>query len=541
MKHTCLAIGFALLAAHAAARADGVTVLVTLASPDALEVSYELPAACSKLSFVKDGAGAQKIRSRWQAQGECGTAAGDTLTRNATSCRLLRFRVPVTSNKITGYPGSFPTGKAIYAHMSNYAVGTQCGPVRYRFASPGSIVTAGALFEGEAAADAGAPALLFSTRRVSPTSELDYFDPALSAAAVTQIRTVANGTAVFLREAMPGAVFKRPIIAASLASEPGGPNIGGNGGDILLLSFFNWPAAPAAQYQRMMNKLVAHEMSHGFQMRDAVDDYPDARLIHEGGAEFLRWAVSLRQGWLTPEQAGAELDDALAACMLGTGDRSWRALSQLDIGANRLEYTCGLPAYVYALAARQGKGASYARIDEFYQQLRAGAKPDFAQALECGAVHCTARVLPAILDQAAPMRSQWATMLEKTGLAKPRAPSQSQIDSMMLQALTALTREDCDGKRSMTPTPDSVLIDTLPSCQSLRADVEVVRVEGLPVFGGALALPAMVDACTSGHTVELGLKNGTALSMPCRVPYQVTTHMYAADMDKISRALEPHR
>lgn len=532
MRHPCLAAGIALFISLPAAAADGVSVAIRLAAPDALEVSYVLPASCKQLPFLKDEPGGQKIRSRWQPQDDCGRAEGDTLVRNA-SCSAVRFKVPVTSDKVTGYPGSFPVGQAVYAHTSNYAVGDQCGPVQYRFAAPG-IETAGAAFSGEAMSNADTSALLFSARLPADAGNLDYFDPALSEVAVKQIRSVADGTAAFLRATMPKAVFKRPIVAATLATEPGGPNIGGSAGEILLLSMFNWPAAPAPELQRLMNKLVAHEMSHPFQMRDAVDDYPDARLIHEGGAEFLRWMVSLRQGWLTPQQAGAELDDALAACMLATGERRWRDVPAREIGATRLEYTCGLPAYVYAMAARQGKGNPYLRIDDFYAQLRAGAKPDFAQAMECATTSpCKARVLPAILEGEGPMRGQWAAMLKQTGLATARAPSQSQLNSMMARAVTELVSDDCDGHSSITPTPVSMLLDTLKACKTLRADAEVVQVEGLPLFGGAQALPAMVAACASRKEVALGLKNGASLHMPCRAPYRITPLFYAADMKKI--------
>ena len=524
-----------ILSAHAGA--DEVLVTVRQAAPDALEVSYLLPAACSSLPFEKNGPDAATIRARWQAQDDCGAAGGDTLQRSSASCPALRFRVPTTSDKVSGYPGSFPVGRAIYAHMSNYAVGTQCGPVRYRFASPGSIRTSTTQFEGEAAGDADAPALLFPARQAFDGKDADYFDPALSPAAVAQIRSVAAGTAAYLGAAMPKTAFRRPIVAATLAREPGGPNIGGSAGEVLLLSLFNWPDMPAPQYQRQMNKLVAHEMSHRFQLRDAVDAYPDARLIHEGGAEFLRWSVSLRQGWLSPQQAADELDDALASCMLGTGSRRWRAVPEREIATNRYEYSCGLPAYVYALAARQGRGSPYARIEAFYGRLGAGGKPDFAQALECGALPCTARVLPAILDGRAPMREAWGAVLDATGLATARAPSQSQLDAMMLQALTELIKEDCSGKRSMTPTPNSVLVDGLPGCRRLRADVEVLRVEGMPLFGGAQALPAMVAACRSRQAVTLGLGDGATLDLACRTPYQVTARMYAADIGKIMEAL----
>lgn len=495
--------------------AAGVTVTVRLAAPDAIEASYELPAACSRLSFLKNGPSAARIRARWQAQDGCGAAGGGALARGPKACAALRFTVPATSDKVAGYPGSFPVGQALYAHMSNYAVGPECGKVAYRYAGPATIRTAGRSFDMSAPADADAPALLFATRQ---TGDIDYFDPALSEAAVAQIRSVAAGTTRYLRKAMPQADYHRPIIAAGLAEEPGGPNIGGSAGDILLLSLFNWPADPAPQYQRQMNKLVAHEVSHRFQLRDAVDGYPDARLIHEGGAEFLRWTASLRQGWLTPAQAAAELDDALADCMLG---------------ASRPEYSCGLAAYVYALAARQGAGTPHARLDRFYEQLRAGARPEFARAIECGEVSCTPRMLPAVLGGAA----RWGEALRETGLATPQPPRQAHVDAMMLQALTRLQQDDCAGGRSITPTPDRVLLDAMSKCRTLRQDAAVVRVEGLTVFGGAEALPAVVAACTARQEVKLGLEDGTTLAMPCKTPYQPMKQVYAADIRKVMTAL----
>lgn len=536
MSRFFLLAGLALFAGHAAAE---VKVDVSLVAPDALQVNYTLPAECSKLSFLKGGPWAGRIRARWQAQGDCGAATGDNLTRGAASCKVVSFRVPATSNKVAGYPGSFPTGAAIYAHMSNYAVGGECGAVEYSYSGPGSIATKLARHQGSAMVDADAPALLFSARLPDGAKDLDYFDPVLKADTVAQIRDRAKRTEAALLKAMPNTPYQRPIIASTLASEPGGPNIGGSAGDVLHLALFNWPSEASPETERMLTVLVAHEMSHRFQMRDAVDDYPDARLIHEGGGEFLRWMVSLQEGWLTPQQAGVELDDALAKCMIIVGDRRWRDVPAREIGANQLEYNCGLPAYVYAMAARQGKGSTFGRIEAFYQQLRAGGKPDFAQSMECGSKPCKPTVLPAVLAQPAPMREQWAALFRSTGLAQAGTPSQAHLDSMMLQALAKMMQADCDGKSSMTPafSQARLLVDSLPGCQTVRADVEVLRVEGKPVFGSMEALPALLQACGSRQSIELGLKDGKSLALPCRAPYQ-PTQVYAADMGKIMRALK---
>ena len=525
--------------AMSSATAENIQVTVRLAAPDALEVSYQMPANCVTLPFTKRGASAAAIRSRWQAVDDCGKADGDSLSRGSKTCESLTFRIPATSRKVAGYPGSFPTGEGIYAHMSNYATAETCGAVRYRFAAPGTILTGMARHEDTAPADADASALLFPSRRPEGGTSLDYYDPALPTATVAQLRDRAERTASWLHQRMPGAQFRRPIIAAAMAKEPGGPNVGGNAGDMLHLALFNWPAEPSREVMQKADLLVTHEMSHRFQLRDAVDGYADARLIHEGGGEFLRWLVSLHHGWLTPREAAVQLDDALAACMLTTGERRWRNLTPAEIGNNRLEYECGLPAYVYAMAASQGKDGALARIDSFYRRLRQGATPGFAEAMECGSGSqpCKPKLLPAILDGEGPMRDQWASMLDDTGLAKPVAPTQRQTDAMMLHAVSKLMADDCQGKRSVTPTGTSVLLDGLPTCASLRNDVEVVQVEGLPLFGGMQALPAIVQACGARRQVTLGLKDGGALAMPCQQPYRPATRMYAADIGKIMRAL----
>lgn len=535
MRSSSLLAGLALFMSSAAA--EKVHVTVRLAAPDAVEVRYELPASCPQLPFLKTGPGAAEIRSHWQPVDGCGKAGGDTLARGGASCKILAFRVPATFNKVEGYPGSFPTGEAIYTHMSNYAVGNSCGAPKYTYAGPGTILTGLARHEGTAPTHSDAPALLFPARLAAGGKSLDYYDPALPAATVAQLRERADRTASWLHSRMRGAQFKRPIIAATMAKEPGGPNIGGSAGEMLHLALFNWPTEPSPEVSRLANKLVAHEMSHRFQIRDAVDFYDDSRLIHEGIGEFLRWLVSLHEGWLTPQDAAGELDDALSACMLITADRRWRDISTVEIGGSRLEYECGLPAFVYALAARQGKEDPVARIDDFYRQLRKGSKPDLARAMECGGQSCQPKVLPTVLDGSQAMREEWASMLEDTGLAKPIPPTQRQTDAMMLGALTKLVREDCHGKRSMTPTAASVLVESLPSCGTLRKDVEVIQVEGWPLFGGLQALPAMAQACVARQEVRLGLTDGTALAVPCRSPYKASTRMYAADICKIMRAL----
>lgn len=161
----------AALALPGLALAADVEVHLRLAAPDALEVRYALPESCMRLPFERSGDGYQKIRATWKSEDACGAADGGALTRSGKACRQLRFRVPASTDKVTGYPGAFPIGEAIYAHASKYAVTAACGSVSYHFAAPGSIGLQGKIHQASAtlAGAAGADlAVLLMPRALAP-------------------------------------------------------------------------------------------------------------------------------------------------------------------------------------------------------------------------------------------------------------------------------------------------------------------------------------------------------------------------------------
>ena len=542
MKTTfiCMVLGAAcsMPGASFARTAEGhVKVHISMAAPEALELTYEMPADCARLPLQKHNPGYQAIRANWQSLDACGTVEEGVLTRGQKACRQIRFRVPVSTDKVVGYPGAFPIGEAIYAHTSKYAVTAACGSVSYLFSAPGSVGLQGKIHRARATAEGdGADLAALLMPRDLPQSEgvLAYYDPKLSAQSVAQIKATLDGTVAFYRKALPDAHFSMPIVAAGLASAPGGPTIGGDAADIMRFTLFNWPAQPQPQEQRLLTTLVAHEISHRFQLRDAVDGYLNARLIHEGGGEFLRWMVSVRRGWLTPAQAGQELDEKLADCMLGVGQRGWGELSRGEAASNYYDYSCGLPAYVYSLAARQGKGSALMRINDFYRDLRLGARPGFEHALECGSkADCTPRWLPQLLGKSAPMAAGWSNMLGETGLATMAPLTRYQSDAMMRNALVQLIKDDCGGESSTTPTADGMIVDSLKGCKSVRKEAYVTRVEGLPVFGSGRTLSAMAAACSRRGQVSLGLKDGSMLEVSCTRQYAARARFFKADIERV--------
>lgn len=536
MKTSRLLCALGLLLSPLAPATGQVLIELSLGSADALDVHYRLPEHCTALPFLKDGKGAAAIRSRWEAQGGCGTASGGALTAN---CRDLHFKVPATLDKVTGFAGSYPIGSAMYVHTSNYDVGDSCGTVSYRFNAPAVVVLQGQAFArtGTAKATGGGRAVLLTREALPPSpGPISYFAPSLSGDAVRQIRAVIDGTIETLRAALPDAALHMPVIVAANAAAPGGVGVSGDADDVLRLSFLNWPAVPGPDDQRTMTLFVSHEISHRFQMRDAVDVYPDARLIHEGGGELLRWFVALRRGWITPAQAADDVDDALFECMLKVGERRWGELAPGEIESKQLPYRCGLPAYVYALSVRQGQGGALARINDFYRDLRLGMKPGFASAIECGAVPCSPTLLPALLGKEQSMQEAWRQLFARTALARPAAPGVKQHKLMMDRAFSQLMKSDC-GESSFFPTAISIIIDDVKTCKNLKPSMKVKMVEGLPVFGDVRTVPAMAAACKARGNVVLGLADGSDVTIACAQAFDIERPFYRIDIERVLKAL----
>ncbi|WP_146218819.1 hypothetical protein [Undibacterium pigrum] len=523
-------------------RAD-VDINIRLLPSKALEVSYQVPLTCNAVTFKKNGSDVAKMRSTWLALDDCGKADGQQLSRQQAACTHWRFQVPASTDGIWGYPAAFPVGDAMYVHTSNFAVDDSCGKSSYSFSAPGIAMHAQVLAEhAQPAVEKAANMSVLLMPKVfrADGDFIGYFDPALGEANISNIRRVAGDSIAFLRRAMPKATFEMPVIAAARVSGPGGPRPDGDASDVLRLGLFNWPAQPDAGTQRMMTLFVSHEFSHRFQMRDAVDAYANARLMHEGGAEFMRWLMALQKGWLTKEQAAEDLDMALSECLLGVRNASWGKLSARQIRNGRLEYHCGLAAYVYGLAARKGKASPFERLDGFYEQLRLAktqSPPDFAYALECGQEQaCQAIWLPRLLGKDESMQAVWADLFAQTGFANAIAASLQQKNAMINMLMQGVMTEDC-GSSSTYPQTDKLGIGEVKGCKLLRDGMNIIKAENLPLYNHPDTLAAAVAACKLRSQVRLSMESGLEMDLPCKQVYQPVGQFYAVDMTKLLAGL----
>ena len=532
------------LTMSAMARAD-VEVNIKFLHSQALEVSYQLPSTCTGLAFKKSGSGAEKIRSTWQALDHCGKADGQQLQSRDTACTQLRFQIPVSADKVSAYPAAFPVADAIYAHTSNYAVDASCGKVSYSFNAPAIAMSAQVFADHARPTDdkaAHMSVLLLPRMLKADGNFIGYFDPALGEANISNIRKISGESIAFLRQALPRAKFDMPIIAASRVVGPGGVRPDGDAGDVLRLGLFNWPVQPDPETERMMTLFVSHEFSHRFQLRDATDVYADARLIHEGGAEFLRWLMAVQKGWLTHEQAAEDLNKALDDCLLSVRGSAWGNLTARQISNGLLEYRCGLPAYVYGLAASQGKAGPFERIDSFYDRLRqaqsrAQPVPDFAHALECGEeLACKSKWLPRLLGKQESMQAVWREFFQKTGFAHSVVANQQQKNIMISQAMGELMTEDC-GSSSTFPQADKLGIDELKGCKTLRGGMNIIKSENLPLYNHPDTLAATMAACRQRSQIRLTMESGLELDLSCKQAYQPIEKFYAVDLTKLLSSL----
>lgn len=331
-----------------------VQLEIMLAPPGALELRYTPSESCRTLTLAKQSAAPDSpLRANWQPLDDCSyiDPSKDQIQLSRAACSTARFRVPVTTQHTPAYQPAFPIGDAaVYVHTSNFASTPACGPLQVMVRAP-AVAAEGQLHEVGLTlppARAGNTAALLlrdmPADQPSPHGVPSVLDPKLSPDTIALIQRLADGTIGLLRQELPDAPFRMPIITATLIRDGGTPHYEGDAADVLRLALFNWDEPLNADRRSELTQFVSHEFSHRFQAFLDSEHYRDERLIHEGGAEFLRWMLGLRLGWLSPEAAARDMDQALSDCLLGTTDLAWGRLPPGRISGARLAYRCGLPA-----------------------------------------------------------------------------------------------------------------------------------------------------------------------------------------------------
>lgn len=496
----------------------------------ALLLSYRLPPACRELVFSNDGIrpeAAADLRRDWQVLDDCATVDGQGVQLRRPECREARIRVPAGFRfQDRVYPWAMPLGGGIYAHTQSYAVQASCAPVDWTFSTQrGTVVVNGQAGARTAtrAADTAAidfsPVLLFEQVQDGPV----HIDPALPAGLVTDlvagVRQIEQFYAAQLREST------MPAHSLLAIRAPVGIGWGGDAANRTTLRVMV-QADTAPENVARVRKLVAHELAHFLQPRDAPDVWQAQRtMVDEGGAEFLALQVQTALGWLTPDAAAAEIQRAVNACSLSMQGRTWGETPNRGWGS--IPYDCGLAFHALALAGRQTEQAPLALLDHYYHQGRQGTRTDFAQALECGSLSpCAPRWLPRLLGSQETVQAVFDDFGQQSGLLQIAAqPDPSVLEPLARFVFAGLMQKDCH-EVSTWADPGRIRIGAVRQCNTLREGMQISQVDGLPLLSDPQALWHIGQHCAKQGKVALGLSNGAAVTLACDATVLPRVHFY---------------
>ncbi|SHM85490.1 hypothetical protein SAMN05192549_10315 [Duganella sacchari] len=525
--------------ATGAASAQTVTATLSVIEQNALELRYDVPAACQSLEFINDGIRPQdaaSIRAEWQPADDCATVDGQHVQRKAPSCGSLRFRIPASTRNLDRiYPWAYPVGEGFFAHTSVYAVAPSCGPVNWKFSAPGTVVLDGVVGGTQASAPATQERVntLAVVLLLKQSSATTHMGPGFTQDDERFVTDTLRDTTGYLHRALPGLTIPSPYVVASVS-----PNPYSWRGDVANRTMIRltFPVSPSPEMQSNVRTLIAHEASHLSQPYEWTDAWgDDGAMFHEGGAEFLRWSASATLGWLSNAKLKDELESAFTDCLVTSNGKSWRRTVNRQWG--RTPYACGLAFHAIGLEGRgDGQKAALA-LRDYYRDAADQHAASFAQ-LECRAgEQCRKRWL-ASLGSDEPVAAIFADYAKTPGaLIRPAAAwSPSFSTSIANLMMNQFMRADCNGGVSYYSEPSAFHIAAGPACKALRVDMIVTGVEGQPFNAGRLASQAAKNACDARHEVTLNLKNGDTVNVACN-GFDVPAEPYDVDIDAALKRL----
>lgn len=522
-----------------------VTATLTMRAPDALEVAYTLPPACKALAFVNDGFQAQAavhLRSDWTPVDDCTAVDFQSVRPTRASCRTLRLRVPATTRaadtRIYGQvePWAQPVGGGLYAHTAAYAV-HGCGAVDWRFAVPGGTVMVDgtvapdAVARSSSAAHGGGLAAVLLQQPYDADAPPFHAEDGVPPATRAMLAETLDASLGALRTLLPG-VRLTPAYVLAVPDDAPDLRAGVANGTVLRLLV---PTQEPADLREQARVLVAHEAAHLAQPPHwPAPPGEDAGALREGGAEFLRLAIALRQGWLTPDAFRDALEAAVNGCVAAAGGQPWRAIE--GRGKDALARRCGLALHVLALS-HPGPATPLQRLQALYSTHADSDPAGVARALECGGdTACTPR-LAAALRGPTPLRTVLEDEMRRPGAVLTATPAWGPqlTEAMTLHHLELLVRADCHGRAGIYPDRKAPRIGPGLRCGMLRDGMVPATAEGLPLFAGPEAIAASRAACRTRGATTLGMRGGTSVTVRCGQGAGLEERVFGIDADRATR------
>jgi len=511
-----------------------VKATVTMRDPSAVEVSYEIPPACTALEFRNHGMPPgllAQLRSDWRAADDCTALEDGRIVRKKATCTALRLRVPASERNLDRvYPWAYPVEKGLFVHTSAYAVTDACGGVDWTFEAPGGTVVVDGVMSAERGTHAAGlvadymPVVLTGEPFRSMEGRRVLADTRFTPGSLQLMDATVAGSARQLAHDQPGVPFAVPFIVVSPMSQ-------GYRGDVANRTTMRLAVTPTPgpEQEAIVHNFIPHEVGHLLQPLNWSDAWQsDITTISEGGAEFMRIATASHMGWLDRAALKAELELAVNSCVQATDGTPWKDMHNRNWFKN--PYYCGLTFYAIGLSA-SGPDSPLLRLRDYNRKAKLGERTDFAQDIECGGTkECRPRWLPRLAGNE-PLDTVLLDYARQPGALLRAVDTWNPAQTKLLagQHVTQLMQADCGGAFSIYHEDTGERIADGPKCNTLRAGMVVVKAEGLPLFEDAGAVKASIEACHARGNTLLGLRDGTSVTVPCGASVKLSAHVYAVD------------
>jgi hypothetical protein len=308
-------------------------------------------------------------------------------------------------------------------------------------------------------------------------------------------------------------------------------------GNMIRYAFFNYSTEPKPQDVAIFRGTIAHEYGHKLQppaLHEASDKSDN--LIHEGGAEYLRWSSMTNLRWFSAADAEEDLNTALNTCLAIIGDEPWQRVE--DRASGNAPYACGLTLHVLLLASRlDWRETTADQVLESLYRPGGGGSVDFFRGLECGeSKHCRSRWAPALLSNDVPFASELGKFIRSTGLIKRRLTEPSTRLQQKIAAATMmhLMAGDCDDTYGFYNRDAGFEVGLSPSCKAFHDGMMMTRANGISLIAAPLrAARGLIENCGARHSATVGLSDGSSITVQCASLAPVSPYFYELDVRKV--------
>ena len=515
-----------------------VGITVSMATPGALEVRYDLPPGCARLDFSNAGIvppAAAAMRADWRALDGCATLDAQGVVVQDASCRSVRFHVPAsTANLDRVYPWALPFDQGMFSHTSAFAVNDSCGATSWQFAAPGgTVVVDGKAEAGKATRAAGTPNMHYAPVVFMQTvgGGRVHIDAAIAPETARFFQDTTGQLFRHYAAAYPGIAFAPPYTVAIAAQDAN--NYGGDVANRTTMRL-TIPVSANKEQRDNVQRFLGHETSHLLQHELTRDTWnADANAIMEGGADFMSWAAAVRLGWIDRPAAAAKAGESINACLLELKGKNWQQVTDRQWGD--VPYKCGMALHLMGLSGRAVPARPELVLRDYYAAIASGAQTDFAQALECGTSNtCKATWLPRALGSKEPFVDVMAAFGAQTGLLTS-APvwTPETVRLVGYERFAQLMAQDCGGEISFMQYANAVGIAKVKACKTLREGMIVKLAGDKNMFTELDGLRGMIASCQTSGKTRLGLKDGSAIELACARTMVDLPILYTVDGERL--------